>query len=187
MENHKSKIVVYIATSKDGYIADDKGSVDWLPQTTEETGGQDFGYQEFYQSVDALAIGRKTYEQIVGFGAWPYPGKLAYIFTRQLTESKNEAIEFVSDDIPGFGRLLKERNTKKLWVVGGSELIEAFYRQGILDEFIVTIFPVLLGKGIPLKTLSKALQKGEFSKAHSIDFGSGVCQDHYIRFANAQL
>lgn len=75
-----TKIVLYIATSKDGYIADEKGSVDWLPQTAEETGGEDYGYHEFYDSVDRLAIGRKTYEQILGFGNWPYPGKLSYIF-----------------------------------------------------------------------------------------------------------
>lgn len=57
-----TKNVLYIAKSKDGYIADENGSVDWLPQTTEETGGQDYGYHEFYDSVDALAIGKKTYE-----------------------------------------------------------------------------------------------------------------------------
>ncbi|MBA3957127.1 MAG: hypothetical protein H0X51_01855 [Parachlamydiaceae bacterium] len=67
-----TRIVLYIATSKDGYIADEKGSVDWLPQSLSETGGQDYGYHEFYNSVDVIAIGRKTYEQILGFGDWPY-------------------------------------------------------------------------------------------------------------------
>lgn len=56
-----TKVIVYIATSQDGYIADEKGSVDWLPQTEEQTGGEDYGYHAFYDSIDAIAIGRKTY------------------------------------------------------------------------------------------------------------------------------
>ncbi len=175
-----TKIVLYIATSKDGYIADENGSVDWLPQTVEETGGQDYGYHEFYDSVDVLAIGRKTYEQILGFGDWPYPGKLSYIFTRKPMESLNKDVKFVSDDIQEFIRGLESQNIKKLWMVGGSELIDAFYTQGRIDEFIVTIFPNVLKKGVQLKTLKDALKKDELINLHSTDFGSGVFQDHYI-------
>lgn len=175
------EIVLYIATSKDGYIADENGSVDWLPQSLEETGGQDYGYHKFYDSVDALAIGRKTYEQILGFGDWPYPGKLSYIFTRKSMESSNEEIEFVSDDIQEFINELERRKIKKLWMVGGAELIEAFYSQGRIDEFILTVFPKVLENGISLKTLKDALQKDELIKLHSTDFGDGVFQDHYIK------
>ncbi len=144
-----TKIILYIATSKDGYIADENGSVDWLPQTLEETKGQDYGYHEFYNTVDALAIGRKTYDQILGFGDWPYPGKLSYIFTHKPMQSLNKDIEFVLDDIPTFIRELEDRNLKKLWMVGGADLIEAFYTKGRIDEFIITVFPCVLGKGIP--------------------------------------
>jgi len=176
-----TEIVMYIATSKDGYIADENGSVDWLPQSLSETGGKDYGYHEFYDSVDALAIGRKTYEQILGFGDWPYPGKLSYVFTRKPMESSNKEIEFVSDDIQGFIQELENRNIKKLWLVGGSELIDAFYIQGRIDEFIVTVFPNVLKNGIPLKTLRDALQRDELTKVHSIDFGDEVLQYYYIR------
>ncbi|MBS0634240.1 MAG: dihydrofolate reductase, partial [Verrucomicrobia bacterium] len=61
-------VVLYIATSQDGFIADANGNLDWLPQTVEQTAGQDYGYKEFYDSVETLAIGRATYEQILGFG-----------------------------------------------------------------------------------------------------------------------
>lgn len=174
-----TEIILYIATSKDGYIADENGSVDWLPQSLEETGGQDYGYHEFYDSVDAIAIGRKTYEQILGFGDWPYAGKLSYVFTRKPMESSNREIEFVSDDIQGFIRRLEEQNVKKLWLVGGSELIDAFYIQGRIDGFIVTVFPNVLKKGILLKTLENALEKDELIKLPTIDFGAGVLQNHY--------
>lgn len=175
------EIVLYIATSKDGYIADENGSVDWLPQSLAETGGQDYGYHKFYDSVDALAIGRITYEQILGFGDWPYPGKLSYIFTRKPMGSSNKEIEFVLDDIQEFICELEKRKIKKLWIVGGAELVEAFYSQGRIDEFILTVFPKVLKSGIPLKTLKDALERDELTKLHSIDFGDGVLQDHYIR------
>lgn len=175
-----TKIVLYIATSKDGYIADVNGSVDWLPQTVEETAGQDYGYPEFYNSVDAIAIGRKTYDQILGFGDWPYPGKPSYIFSRQPMKSFHKDIEFVSDDIKGFIERLETMKIKKLWLVGGSELIEAFYQQGRIDEFIITVFPAVLKDGIALTTVENALKKDELVKLNTIDFSGGVRQDHYI-------
>lgn len=174
-----TKIVLYIATSKDGFIADEKGGVDWLPQTEEQTGGQDYGYHAFYDSVDALAIGRKTYEQILGFGVWPYAGKPSYIFSRSPLESSNKDVVFAGDAIAACIKQLEETGVKKLWLVGGSELIEAFYKLGRIDEFILTIFPNVLKKGIPLKTVDDALEKGELECTQSIDYGSGVIQKHW--------
>ncbi len=174
-----TKVVLYIATSKDGYIADENGSVDWLPQTLEETGGQDYGYQEFYDSVDVLAIGRKTYEQVLGFGDWPYAGKLSYVFTHKPMESPNKEIEFVSGDIQQFIRELENRRLKKLWIVGGAELIDAFHVQGRIDEFIVTVFPAVLKSGIPLRTVKDGLEGDELIKLHSTVFGGEVFQNHY--------
>lgn len=174
------KVIVYIATSKDGYIADERESVDWLPQTLEETGGQDYGYHEFYDSIDAIAIGRKTYEQILGFGEWPYPGKTSYIFSRFPKETQNPDIQFVLDDIPGFIKTIQAKKIRKLWMVGGSELIEAFYNEGRINEFIVTVFPNVLNKGVPLKTLEKALKADKLINVKSIDYGRGVSQEYYL-------
>lgn len=173
-------IVLYIATSKDGFIADEKGNLDWLPQTVEETGGQDYGYQKFYDSVDALAMGRKTYEQILGFGPWPYPGKKSYIFSSTHEVSTNKDIEFVTHDIPTFIKRLDANKVKKLWLVGGAGLVDAFYKHGKIDEYIITVFPVELNKGIPLKTVEEAVQSGQIIKTSSIDFGGGVIQEVYL-------
>ena len=65
-------------------------------------------------------------------------------------------------------------------MVGGSELIEAFYNEGFIDEFIVTLFPKILGSGVPLKTLHKAIKKDELIKKKSTDYGQGVLQEHYL-------
>ena len=87
----------------------------------------------------------------------------------------------MQDDIQVFIREMEKQNIKKLWLVGGSDLIESFYQQGKIDEFIVTVFPKVLGKGVQLKTLSDALQTGEVTKVDSIDFGSGVFQENYTK------
>ncbi len=168
-------VALYIATSQDGFIADKNGNLDWLPQTAEQTGGKDYGYSVFYESVDALAIGRSTYEQILTFGQWPYPGKKCYIFSKSPKDTENKDIEFVTDDIPTFLKKLNENNVKKLWLVGGASLTESFYRHGKIDEYIITRFPVELKEGIPLKTLEHAL----ITKTESHDFGDGVVQEVY--------
>ena len=168
--------MLYIATSQDGFIADVNGNLDWLPQTEEETGGRDYGYKEFYDQVEALAIGRATYEQILGFGPWPYPGKKSYIFSSTPEATANEDIEFVSNDIPTF---LKKLGPKKLWLVGGAGLAESFAKCDKIDEYIVTVFPVTLHQGIPLTVLHKSKLK----KTRSIDFGDGVIQTYYTRLS----
>lgn len=81
-----TKVVLYVATSQDHFIADSSGGVSWLPQTEEETGGEDFGYRAFYDSIDALAIGRKTYEQILTFGDWPLSRQGVLYFYQSSTE-----------------------------------------------------------------------------------------------------
>jgi dihydrofolate reductase len=179
MDSGMTKVIVYIATSQDGYIADEKGSVDWLPQTEEETGGEDFGYHGFYNSIDAIAIGRKTYDQILGFGDWPYPGKISYIFSRFPQETENPDIKFVSESISDFMNTIEKKKVSNLWMVGGSELIEAFYDNNFIDEFIVTVFPKVLKAGIPFKTLNNALMADKLIKEKSIDYGSGIFQAHY--------
>ena len=78
-------IILYIAVSVDGYIADADGGVGWLPSG--DGGGDDYGYAGFYAGVDAIVMGRRTYEQVRGFGvAWPYPGKPAYVFTNRAAD-----------------------------------------------------------------------------------------------------
>lgn len=130
-----TKVVLYVATSQDHFIADSSGGVSWLPQTEEETGGEDFGYRAFYDSIDALAIGRKTYEQILTFGDWPYPGKDSYIFTSHPLTSLYPDVVIVRDSISGFFTGLEKKNLGTLWLVGGNELTEAFYSLDKIDEY----------------------------------------------------
>lgn len=150
MKENTPRIKLYIATSLDGFIAREDGSIDWLTEydNNPET---DYGYSEFYASIGTVLMGRKTYEQVLGFGDWPYGEKKSYVFTRQkepLHLEKN--VEFISGDIGKFVRQLKENTEEDIWLVGGSQLIKAFLEENLVEDFIVFVVPIILGSGIPL-------------------------------------
>ncbi|MHB8102526.1 MAG: dihydrofolate reductase family protein [Methanosarcina sp.] len=90
------RIKLYIATSLDGFIARENGSIDWLTKY-ENNPETDYGYSEFYASIGKVLMGRKTYEQALEFGEWPYREKKSYVFTRQKEPTRRENnVEFVS-------------------------------------------------------------------------------------------
>jgi len=96
-------------------------------------------------------MGRKTYEQVLGFGDWPYAEKKTCVFTRQKEPLRREKnVEFVSRDIGEFVRLLKENTDEDIWLVGGSQLIKVFLEEALVEDMIVFIVPIILGSGIPL-------------------------------------
>lgn len=144
----KRKLVLYIASSLDGYIATDEHNLDWL-FTVEGEG--DNGYSRFYESVDTILIGRITYDWIIEHekGAFPYKGKECYVFTRTKKDD-NEYVNFICEDVVQFSKELKNRNGKNIWLVGGGNLLKTFIEEKLVDEIIITIAPLLLGKGIPL-------------------------------------
>ncbi|HBE19414.1 MAG TPA: dihydrofolate reductase [Cyanobacteria bacterium UBA11149] len=143
-----TKFILYIATSLDGYIARLDGSIDWLPSP--EADGEANSYTKFYNSIDALIMGSKTYEQVLGFGDWVYPGKLSYILTsRDLSTPRND-IFFVKGDIPEVIENINKKNYQRVWVVGGGKVASSFISQGLIDEYIITVIPIILGSGISL-------------------------------------
>jgi dihydrofolate reductase len=124
--------------------------MDWLTEY-ENNPGTDYGYSEFYASIGTVVMGRKTYEQVLEFGEWPYGEKKTYVFTRKtepLRQEKN--VEFVSGDVGEFVRRLKENTDEDVWLVGGSQLIKAFLEKGLVQDMIVFLVPIILGGGIPL-------------------------------------
>jgi len=142
------KLVLYIAASLDGYIATEEHSLDWLFAVE---GEGDNGYSVFFESVDTILIGRITYDWIMEHekGNFPYKGKECYVFTRTMKDD-NEHVKFISEDVIQFSKDLKDKSGKSIWLVGGGDLLSTFIKEKLVDEIIVTIAPVLLGKGIPL-------------------------------------
>ncbi|MEC5425635.1 dihydrofolate reductase family protein [Virgibacillus sp. C22-A2] len=142
------KLVLFIATSLDGYIATKDESLDWLFNSE---GEGDNGYSEFYDTVDTVLIGKKTYDWIIKHetGDFPYKNKECYVFTRSSIKD-NEDVSFINEDIASFTDQLKNQEGKNIWIVGGGELLQSFVEEKLVDEIILTVAPTVIGKGIPL-------------------------------------
>jgi dihydrofolate reductase len=144
------RIKLYIAASLDGFIARENGSIDWLTEY-ENNPETDYGYSEFYVSIGTVLMGRKTYEQVLGFGNWPYKEKKSYVFTRQKEPLRRENnVEFVSGNIGEFVRELKENTEEDIWLMGGSQVIKVFLDENLVQDLIIFVVPIILGRGIPL-------------------------------------
>ena len=156
------KIILYIASSLDGYIARENGDIDWLPQTDSS------GYNEFNKTVDAVIMGKTTYDQVLTFGEYPYKDKKSYIFTRNKNPAKDENVEFVYS-IDEFVKCILPKLDGNIWLVGGGQIISTFVNHGIVDEIILSIVPVVLGKGIPLFQNIQKEMKLELIKTTNYD------------------
>ncbi|GGG44168.1 dihydrofolate reductase family protein [Hymenobacter glacieicola] len=142
------KVVLYIATSLDGYIASPDGSVEWLPTPPP---GEDYGYANFLATADATLLGRATYEQVLSFGEWPYPTLTNYVFThRPPAEPAHASVHFITEDPTRFVTQLKQQPGNTIWLIGGSTLASPLLAAGLIDELMLFIVPQLLGSGIPL-------------------------------------
>ena len=171
-------VVLYIATSLDGFIADRDGGVGWLDRFTDPADG-DYGYTDFYAGIGAVAMGRTTYEQVLGFGAWPYSGKLTVVFTHAPPEGEHPDVTFTSDDPADVVPSLRDEIEGDLWLVGGGKFIASFRAQGLIGEYIITVIPVLLGEGIPLFVGTQP--EASLQTTAVQHFESGVVQLRYAR------
>jgi len=142
------KIIAYIATSVDGYIARSDGDVDWLNRPMPKGG---YGMAAFARSIDTVLWGRKTYDFAVKMGGLSAFGKLKhYVFSRQPPSDPLPEAEFVSRPIPEFVAKLRARKGKNIWMMGGASIIASFLDCGAIDEFSIHVIPVMIGEGIPL-------------------------------------
>lgn len=142
------KIVLFIAQSLDGYIATKEDSLDWLFKVE---GEGDNGYSEFYETVDTILIGKRTYDWIMEQekGQFPYLNNDCYVFSRSPFDDTNE-VKFVNEDIVNFTKDLKKEEGENIWIVGGGDILHTFLMEKLVDELIVTVAPTIIGEGIPL-------------------------------------
>lgn len=165
------KLVLLIATSLDGYIAGPSEEIDWL------FSDQDYGYAKFFASIDTVIMGRKTYELALSFDADPYPGTRAFVFTRAPHRADPHAA-FIAGDIAHFISKLKQDAGKNIWLIGGAEIVAECLRQALIDEFVISIHPIVLGAGIAL--FRATLPKTKLQLVGSESFASGLVQLTYV-------
>ena len=167
------KVILFIATSLDGYIASKNGSVDWL-----FTDG-DYGTKVFMKTINTILMGRKTYEQAVEFGLEFYKGKKIYVFTKSKKLKAAAGCEIINEDAISFTKKLIRKKGKNIWLMGGGELASSFQMKKLIDEYSFFIHPIILGEGIPLfKNLPKIskLKLKNFKK-----FESGLVRINYSK------
>ncbi len=170
------KVILFIASSLDGYIARTSGAVDWLFTVDED---QDYGYADFLAGIDTLLMGRRTYEQVLSFGEFPYKGIQCFVFSRTREGEHDGYVTFILSNIESFVKGLKNCKGKNIWLVGGSEVIQFFMSHDLIDEFIISMHPIILGDGIPLFRAPLPTKKLSFQKCRIFD--TGLVQLTYSR------
>jgi dihydrofolate reductase len=139
------RVRLFIATSLDGYIAGRDDDLGWLFDDA------DYGYAAFYDSIDTVLVGRRTYDVAQSFAQWPYAGRRVVVFTRtgeaRVTSPDTVATPRSPADVVAE---LRARPGKDLWLAGGGALVRSFMAAALIDDMIISIHPVLLGEGIPL-------------------------------------
>jgi dihydrofolate reductase len=173
------KIIVYIATSADGYIARRDGSVDWLDRP--RTSG-DYGMGAFFKTIDTILWGRKTYSlglEMNEGGLGIYGSQIKnYIFSRRPPPKKHAPdVEFVKEPISEFAKRLRATPGKDIWMMGGGGIIASFLDAGEIDEFIVHVIPTFIGEGIPL--IAPRRRNVELKLLSVRDYPDGVVRLHY--------
>jgi dihydrofolate reductase len=163
-------ISVFVGTSLDGFIARPNGAFDFLPVD----GGEPHGYDEFFASVDALVIGRNTFETVLAFPAWPYGGKRVIVLSSRPVEHPN--VEHMAGAPGDIVEKLAASGAHHLYVDGGAT-IQEFVRAGLVDRFIITRVPVLIGEGISL--FGRVAQDIPLRHISTRAFESGLVQSEY--------
>ena len=140
------RMSVFVGTSLDGFIARSNHELDFLPPG----GGEPHGYDEFIATIDVILIGRNTYEKVLTFESWPYPGKRVVVLSsRPIPEHAGNKVEHVSGEPAEIASQLAASGAQHVYVDGGVT-IQRFLQAGLIQRIVITRVPVLIGSGIPL-------------------------------------
>lgn len=172
-----NNIILYIATSQDGFIADKNGGVDWLPQPKDDHDLEVVGYNKLMQRIDTIVMGSNSFKQIVGFGDWGWKDKHTYVFSFEDLEAPLSCITMTSDSPIEFTKKMRDRMLgQDIWLLGGAALAQSFAKDGLIDEIILTIVPQRLGVG-----LSLGISLDGFVLQSETPLMDGMIQKTYLR------
>ena len=171
------KVILFIAMSLDGFIAKPDGNLDFLSIVEQES--EDYGYADFIKTVDAIMVGRKTYDKVISMGYdFPHRDKDTYIITRSPKPSIG-SVKFYTGNLKDLVINLKSGKGKNIFVDGGAEIVNELLKDNLIDEFYISVIPVLLGEGISLfKSTKPQIRLKLINSKH---FEKGLVQLHYTR------
>jgi len=173
------KISLFIATSLDGYIAKPNDDLDFLKLVEKE--GEDYGYGEFTDTIDTVIVGRRTYDYVlekIGSSHYDNGQRVVYVITSAERPQVGNTF-FYTGDIAGLIKRLKSEKGKNIYCDGGAEVINELLKLDLIDEFVISIIPVLLGDGTRLFKDGRPEQRLELVTAKTFD--TGLTQLHYKR------
>ncbi len=169
------KLILYIATSVDGYIAKSNDDLSWLDMVAAE--GEDYGYHDFIKTVDTAIVGRKTYDKVLSMGVdFPHADKDCYIITRTPRATIGN-IKFYTSDLVKLVEDLKLKPGKNIFCDGGAEIVTLLMQAQLIDEYIISVIPVFLGDGIRL--FKDGRPETNLQLLSVKPFASGLVQHHY--------
>jgi dihydrofolate reductase len=171
------RLILYIATSLDGYIATKDDGLDFLSLVEQE--GEDYGYAAFTASVDTVLMGRKTYDKVVAMGVPdPHPGRTLHVITGTPRPAQGD-IHFHTGDVVELVRELKAMEGKDIYCDGGAQLVDTLLRHDLIDRYCISVVPVLLGGGVRLFRDGRPSHALRLMESRS--FPKGLVQSWYER------
>ncbi len=148
-----NKIILYIATSQDNFIADKQGGVDWMP-SPEDPQYQDpddtVGFNTLLENISTIVMGKNNYLQIITFGPWAWPTKKTYVFSHEPLAIVDPSITITNQTPKNFVAQYNIEHQGNIWLLGGAQLAASFAQNNLIDEIILTIIPKKINAGIAL-------------------------------------
>jgi len=171
------KVIVFIAMSIDGFIAAENDNLDFLQLVEQE--GEDYGYNEFHNSIDTVIMGRKTYDKIVSFDVpFPHSNKECYILTNN-KELQSPSVQYYSNKVEALIAQLKSKAGKNIFVDGGAQIVQLLLQKQLIDEFIISIIPTIVGSSTTL--FKKGITPQHYQLVSAKSFSKGLVQLHYTK------
>ena len=173
---NKRKLILYIACSIDGYIAERGDDLSFLDQVQQED--EDYGYSEFISSVDTVIMGRRTYDWVMRHvDRFPHADKETYVITRK-ERQKEGNVAFYTGELTALVNALKDKPGKNIFCDGGAEIVNLLLQNKLIDEMILSVIPVLLGQGTRLFQSNFSKQQAQLKSSRP--YPSGLLQIHYV-------
>lgn len=170
------KVILYIAASLDGYIAKPNDDISFLSMVEKE--GEDYGYGKFMSTVDVVILGRRTYDKVLSMG-YEYPFERKIVVITRNPKADQGVVSFYSGDLKDLVVKLKSEPGKNIHLDGGAEIISEMLKLDLIDEFYISIIPVVLGDGISL--FKKGIPEMKLKLEGVESFEKGLVQLHYVR------